>query len=66
MGLNMTTAFNIYLKAIVRQGKIPFEIKSDLFYSENNLRRLEKSIDSIKQGKYISKTIEELKALEDE
>ena len=26
MGLNMTTAMNIFLKQVVRQGKIPFEI----------------------------------------
>ena len=26
MGLNMTTAFNLFVKAVVRQNKIPFEI----------------------------------------
>jgi len=26
MGMNMTTAFNIFLRQTVRQGKIPFEI----------------------------------------
>ena len=25
MGLNMTTAMNIFLRQVVRQGKIPFE-----------------------------------------
>lgn len=30
MGMNMTTAMNIFVKAVVRQGKIPFEISSDI------------------------------------
>ena len=27
-GMNTTTAFNIFARAVVREGKIPFEIKS--------------------------------------
>lgn len=34
MGLNMTTAFTIFTKAVVRQRKIPFEITADLFLSD--------------------------------
>lgn len=30
MGLNMTTAINLYLRQVVRQGRIPFEIATDL------------------------------------
>lgn len=30
MGLNMTTAVNVFLRQMVRQGKIPFEIVSDI------------------------------------
>ena len=29
MGMNMTTAYTIFTKAVVRQGKIPFEITAD-------------------------------------
>ena len=29
-GMNMTTAFTIFTKAVVRQGKIPFEIAVDI------------------------------------
>ena len=29
MGLNMTTALNVFVKAVVREGKIPFELVSD-------------------------------------
>jgi DNA-damage-inducible protein J len=40
MGMNMTTAFTIFAKAAVREGRIPFEIKVDPFYSLQNLDRL--------------------------
>ena len=30
MGLNMTTAINMFLRQVVRQGKIPFEIATDI------------------------------------
>jgi DNA-damage-inducible protein J len=51
MGLNMTTAFTIFTKAVVRQGKIPFEIAADPFYSEANQARLMKSIAQLDAGK---------------
>lgn len=44
MGLNMTTAFTMFTKAVVRQNKIPFEITADPFYSEENQRHLKKAI----------------------
>ncbi|EHQ90497.1 type II toxin-antitoxin system RelB/DinJ family antitoxin [Desulfosporosinus youngiae] len=51
MGLNMTTAFTIFTKAVVRQGKIPFEITADPFYGEANQARLMKSIVQLEAGK---------------
>lgn len=30
MGLNMTTAMNMFLRQVVRQGKIPFEVAADI------------------------------------
>lgn len=35
MGLNMTTAFTIFTKAVVRQHKIPFEISAVPINEEN-------------------------------
>jgi len=51
MGMNMTTAFTIFTKAVVRQGKIPFEIAVDPFYSETNQAWLMKSIAQLEAGK---------------
>ncbi|MEL7566268.1 MAG: type II toxin-antitoxin system RelB/DinJ family antitoxin [Dehalobacterium sp.] len=63
MGLNMTTAFTIFTKAVVRQGKIPFEIAADPFYSEANQARLMKSIAELEAGKG---KVHELIEVEDE
>lgn len=30
MGLNMSTAMNMFLRQVVRQGRIPFEIATDI------------------------------------
>lgn len=34
LGLNMTTAFNIFAKTVVRQQRIPFELSLDIPNSE--------------------------------
>ena len=65
MGLNMTTAFTIFAKAVVRQNKIPFEIAADPFYSESNQMRLREAITDLEAGRNIVvKTMDELVAME--
>jgi DNA-damage-inducible protein J len=66
LGLNMSTAFNIFIRQTIRQGGIPFEITTqvDPFFSESNMRILKESIKKANEGKFISKSIEELKEME--
>jgi DNA-damage-inducible protein J len=64
--MNLTTAFTIFAKKLIRKQKIPFEVSYDPFYSENNIKELESRIAELKSGKYIVKSIEELEAMEDE
>jgi DNA-damage-inducible protein J len=49
-GMNLSTAFNVFARQALRQGKIPFEIY-DPFYSEKNLARLNRSIENAEAGK---------------
>jgi DNA-damage-inducible protein J len=49
-GMNLSTAFNIFARQALRQGKIPFEIY-DPFYSEKNQARLARSIADAEAGK---------------
>ena len=51
MGMGMTTAFTIFAKKVTRERRIPFEISADPFYSENNMKYLEKTIAEIETGK---------------
>lgn len=53
LGLNMTTAFNIFVRQSLRQGGIPFEItiKTDPFYNPANLKILRQSIQDANEGK---------------
>ena len=51
MGMNMTTAITVFAKAVVRQGKIPFEIAIDPVYSGGNDRYLREAIAALNAGK---------------
>jgi DNA-damage-inducible protein J len=66
MGLTMSAAVNIFLRQSLIQGKIPFEIKSDPFYSVSNTKALERSLKQLKDGKVVTKTIEELEQMTNE
>ena len=66
MGLNMTTAFNIFVRQALKQGKIPFEIIStpDPFYSTDNAAKLERSLQELNARKVVTKTLDDLRAME--
>ena len=51
MGMSMTTAFTIFATKVTKEKRIPFEITEDPFYSESNMRHLEKVIADIESGK---------------
>lgn len=50
MGLSMSAAFTIFAKKVGRERRIPFEVSADPFYSENNMRYLEKKMADYKSG----------------
>ena len=67
LGLNMTTAFLMFVKQSLREGGIPFSIttKTDPFYSESNIKVLRASIANLEAGRgIVRKSIEELEELE--
>ena len=53
LGMNLSTAFNIFARQSLRQGKIPFEIY-DPFYNEKNQAELRRRIADIETGKNLS------------
>jgi len=46
VGMNASVAVNMFVRATLRENKLPFEVSSisDPFYSEANMRRLRKSM----------------------
>ncbi len=50
MGLTMTAAFTMFAVKVTKEQRIPFEITADPFYSEENMRRLRRSINDVASG----------------
>ncbi len=65
-GMNVSVAVNLFIKAVLREKRIPFSIELDPFYSEENTSALNDSILQLAQGKVIHKNMSELLELEDE
>ncbi len=53
VGLNTSTAINLFVKAVLRENRIPFEIAQnpDPFFSEANIAYVRKSVHELKAGK---------------
>ena len=61
MGLNMTTAMNMFLRQVVRQGRIPFEIATDIPNAETVAAI--KEMDDMISGKIPAKKYSSTKEL---
>lgn len=54
VGLNTSTAINLFVKAVLRENRIPFELTpsaSDPFFSDANLAYVKKSVAELRAGK---------------
>ena len=56
VGINMTTAFNMFARAVLRERRLPFEvgIESDPFFSEGNLAYLRRVKADAEAGRNMS------------
>lgn len=66
LGMSMTTAITILAKKMTREKRLPFEVSMDPFYSASNMAALNDSVEEMRQGRTVTKTLEELEAMEDE
>ena len=53
VGLNVSTAINLFIKAVLREKRIPFPIEQaqDPFYSPENQAYVLKSVRELREGK---------------
>ena len=42
-GMNVSVAVNMFMKKVIREQRIPFEISADPFYSASNMERLRRN-----------------------
>lgn len=64
VGMTTSTAINMFAKAFIRERRLPFEVvASDPFYSESNMKHLQRSIQQLGDGRVITKTMEELEEM---
>ena len=47
LGMNMSTAFNIFAKKMGRERRIPFEVSIDPFYSESNIQHIMRGVKAL-------------------
>ena len=51
LGISMSAAFNVFAKKVGREQRIPFDVSVDPFYSDSNIRYLERKKKEIDEGR---------------
>jgi DNA-damage-inducible protein J len=53
VGMNTTTAFNMFARVVIREKRLPFEVTTspDPFYSESNMAELHRRIADAGAGR---------------
>lgn len=66
VGMNASVAVNLFAKAVLREGRIPFEIAvdPDPFFLPENQAALRRSKAQLEEGQVVRKTLEQLEAME--
>jgi DNA-damage-inducible protein J len=54
LGLNISTAFNVFARKVARERRIPFELDLDPFYSESNTTHLLRIKQDAEAGRHMS------------
>ena len=60
--MNLSVVENRLLRKVIREQRLPFDVSIDPFYSEENMRRLEKAARDIEADRY---TVHEVDGEED-
>lgn len=60
LGLTVSAAINMFMKVSLRENRIPFELKADPFWSEENQNFLKMSLQQAKEGKLTKHDLSEV------
>ena len=61
IGLNMSSAVNVFFRQAIREQAIPFELKA----SSNYIDMIKESVQQANEGKLIPLSIEEMESMDD-
>ncbi len=50
LGIPLATAINLYLVKLGNECRIPFEVSKDPFYSESNMKHLQRGAEALNAG----------------
>ena len=62
VGMNTSTAFNMFARAVLREKRLPFDVTTEIdpFYNESNFAHLRRGIAALNSGKGIERDIVEI------
>ena len=62
VGMNTTTAFNLFARAVLREKRLPFDVTTmpDPFYSESNMAFLRRAKAALDSGKGVEHALIEV------
>ena len=64
IGMNISTAINVFMKAALRENKFPFHLEGDPYFTGENMRHIMKGIRAYENGDHGRPlTAEEMEAL---
>ena len=73
LGLNMSAAVNVFFRQAVTEQAIPFQIRTknndekyNEYFNEYNMKILMESMEQVKNGNVVIKTLAELESMENE
>ena len=62
VGMNTSTAFNMFAHAVLREKRLPFDVTTEVdpFYCESNLAHLRRGIAALNRGTGVERDIIEV------
>ena len=73
LGMSMSGAINIFFRQAIREQAIPFPIRTKTadekyneYFNSHNMKILLESIEQVKNGQVVTKTLTELEAMADD
>ena len=59
VGMNTSTAFNLFARAVLREKRLPFDVTTEIdqFYSESHLAHLRRGVAALNSGKGVEHDI---------